>query len=127
MEDWKYYWQDVVAVLAGVWLITTVCVGITTITVATGWLAYTAGAMITAMAAGGFQDETPYLSWGVAAFGLLATATPFIAGITGEPLAMWSVLAAGAITTPVAIWSALVKSGVSAEEPTRAPARAPAE
>ena len=122
MDDTKTYWQDIVSLSAGIWLMLTLAVDISTVTVATGWLAYIGGAFVAMLAAGGLQDDGPILAWGAGAAGLLATVAPFFLGIADEPLALWSVVAGGAVALVMSAWSAVLKSS-----PARQPALQPAE
>jgi uncharacterized membrane protein HdeD (DUF308 family) len=119
MDESKIYWQDVAALCAGIWLMLTLAVGISTETVASGWLAYISGGMIAAFAAGGFQDNAPLYAWLAAAFGVVATLTPWLAGISASPLATGTIAAGGLATVVFSLWSAFAKR-------TAAPAPQPA-
>ncbi len=125
MTEPKTYWQDIASLSAGIWLMLTLAVGISTGSVLGGWLAYGGGAVIAALAAGGFKDNGPLLSALAAAMGLVVVAAPWLAGITGDALATWSLVAGGAITVVCSSWSTVAKRTVAKSAP--APQLAPAE
>jgi hypothetical protein len=120
MNETKIYWQDVAALCAGIWLMLTLAVGISTDTVAGGWLAYMSGGFVAAFAAGGFQDNSPLFGWLAAGMGLVATLTPWLAGISADPLATWTIAAGGIVAVLCSSWGALIKRRA---EPATAPAR----
>lgn len=115
MNEPKRYWQDVVSLSAGIWLMLTLWVGISTDTATSAWLAYMSGGFIAAFAAGGFQDNAPLYSWLTALFGLVAVATPWIAGISADPLATWTIAVGGIITVVSSSLGALAKKAPAAQ------------
>ncbi|MFP4597986.1 MAG: SPW repeat domain-containing protein [Persicimonas sp.] len=125
MTEPKIYWQDIASMSAGIWLMLTLAVGISTGSVLGAWLAYGGGAVIAALSAGGFKDNAPLLSGLTAVAGLIVVAAPWLAGITGDALATWSLVAGGAVTVVCSSWSTAAKRAVAENAP--APQLAPAE
>ena len=109
MENWKIYWQDIAAMIAGAWLIVTIPAQIGTAMLFSGVVVFVSGALIVVMSGGAFGDDDPVYSWVTAGAGLVALVTAFVLAIFADPLAAWSVLAGGALAVAMSVWSATLK------------------
>lgn len=111
MENWTVYWQDVVAMLAGIFLMLTFSFATGDMTVGSGWLTYVCGGLVAMFAAGGFDDQSPVLSWAAAIFGVLAAISPFITALNASGLLLGCIVAGGAVAAVTSAMSALAKQG----------------
>jgi|GEM_PF-3289884 len=109
MKDLDIYWQDAVAMLAGIYLALILGFNISTLTIAEGWIIYVVGCMAAMLTAGGFVSKDPTLSWGAAATGVVAILTPVLLGSFDKPFFLVSMIAGGAIITLFSAWSATIK------------------
>lgn len=109
MKDLHIYWQDAVAMLAGIYLALILGFNISTLTIAEGWIVYVLGCMAAMLTAGGFASKDPNLSWAAAATGVLAILTPLVLGSFGNTFFLVSMIAGGAIVTLLSAWSAVIK------------------
>ncbi|MFP4601109.1 MAG: SPW repeat protein [Persicimonas sp.] len=120
MERWSIHWQDVVAMVAGAWLIATVMAQISTASsVFSGWFFFICGAALILLGAGALADDHPGISWAMAVFAAVVLVAPFITGITGDAVATWSAVIPGVIALAMSVWSALSKRGEREEIPGR--------
>lgn len=118
-------WQDMVAFLAGIWLIATVMATISTITFVSGWLAFLGGALLFLMSAAGLQDDRSSYSWAAAFGGLMVIGASIIAFVRADMFAFWSLFVAGAIALFVEVWAATLKQRARAPSRRRAEAGRP--
>lgn len=116
MKDFDIYWQDAVAMLAGVWLALVLGLEISSLTIAEGWLTYVAGCCAAMFASAGFTSKVPAFSWAAAATGVIAILTPLVISPTDNTLVLVSMLAGGAVITLLSAWSAVIKKNASKEE-----------
>ena len=109
MKDLDIYWQDAVAMLAGIYLALILGFNISSLSIAEGWIIYVLGCLAAMLTAGGFVSKDPILSWAAAATGVLAILTPVLLGSFDKPFFLVSMIAGGAIITVFAAWSAVIK------------------
>jgi hypothetical protein len=115
----QVYWQDIVAMVAGAWLVLTVALNISPDPVISGWLAFIGGVLTLYVGAAAFQDANPALSWTVAVGGLIAVIGAVISAAYAEMLAFWTIMAGGAVILFVEVWSAALKRRESRREARR--------
>jgi peptidoglycan/LPS O-acetylase OafA/YrhL len=113
------YWQDIVALLGGVWLVATVLANVSPAPVVSGWLAFLGGALAVIVGAGTFQDDSPALSWTVAVGGLLAVIGAVISLAYGQMFAFWSLAIGGGVVLFLEVWSGALKKRETRREARR--------
>lgn len=118
-------WQDIVAFVAGIWLIATVMATISTTTALVGWLAFLGGALLFLMSAGGLQDSSATYSWAAAFGGLLAVGASIIAFVEADMLAFWALFVPGTLALFVEIWAGTLKQRARGRTTRRAEAGRP--
>lgn len=109
MSRWNIFWQDLVCVVAGAWLMISVGAQITPETLYSGGLAYLTGALMVLLSVAAVVDRSPALSWAVSVAGLVAVATPLLTGLLDDAAAALSFFVAGALAVIFGSWSALRK------------------
>ncbi|QDG52292.1 hypothetical protein FIV42_16570 [Persicimonas caeni] len=121
--NWKRWdvhhrrWQDILAFVAGCWLIATVMAQISTVMAPVGWMAFIGGALAFLMTAAALQDDSPGYSWAAAAGGLIAVGGAFIALAFGHMFTFLSLVIGGGVVLLLEVWSAALKR--RAHEPSR--------
>jgi hypothetical protein len=120
MKDLDIYWQDAVAAVAGIWLMLTLGLEISTAGIAVGWIAYVGGALAVMFATGGFASKNPVFSWAAAAMGIIAMLTPFIFGFADDIVLVLSMVVGGALVAGMSAWSAMIKKKVYSSTETPA-------
>ncbi len=116
MKDWTIYWQDMVAMFAGLLLMAVFAVAMGSLTVGSGWLVYLCGGLSAMLAAGGFQDQDPVLSWAAAFFGVVLLITGLAFHLPhNQGLIRGMVAGGGAVIAALSAWSAVLKKGSAAK------------
>lgn len=131
IRTWKAWdvhhrrWQDIIAMIGGIWLIATVpfviaAADVMLATTLTGWLAFVGGALVVYMTAGAMQDDHQSYSWVAAVGGVVALIGAFVALAYGLELAFWSLLIGGGVVTLFQVWSGALKRRERAPRERRA-------
>jgi hypothetical protein len=122
LERWDIYhlhWQDIVAFVAGMWLVATVLFNLSPEPVVSGWLGFVGGALTMLVGAATLADDSPALSWTMAVGGLLAVIGAVISVVYGEMLAFWSLAIGGGVVLFFEVWSAALKRRETRREARR--------
>lgn len=115
MKDFDIYWQDAVAMLAGIWLMLVLGLEISSLTVTEGWITYCGGALAAMLVASGFTSKNATFAWAAAATGVIVALTPVVLGAATNPLVLASMVAGGAVIAVLSAWSAVIKKKAAAQ------------
>ena len=101
--QWDARWQDGVNLLAGIWLMLSHMLGVTSVSFGAGWTAYVAGALITVMAGGALVDDSrAYQAVNLIA-GVALLVAPYVLGVTEFHAATLNFLVVGFVVAATAI------------------------
>jgi hypothetical protein len=93
-------WQDLMTLLAGAWLMLTHMLGITSVSIPSGAVAYLIGATVAIMSGASMaRPDDDLYSWTNTILGVGLLAAPFLLGLTAHPTAMLQFLLVGAVVT----------------------------
>ena len=104
-ETLSHRWQDVVNLIAGVWLIAAPWLLGFTQDGTAAWNAYVLGAIIAVAAAAALVAFHEWEEWVSALLGLWLIVSPWILGFTGLAAAMWNAIVVGVIVGGLALWA----------------------